>query len=233
MASYLLDRKQRVVISQATSENHTSNTGVLQGSVLGPALFSLYVQPVGDVIRRHGVKFLHYAHDLQLMHTFDLNLTSLSKAIQCLKDCIMEIREWLTSNYLKVNDQKTDFLPIMPVSAKKLINNFHIHHIGQINKFLPRQTRERVVNALVASRLDYCNSLLYATVDKNFARLQRLQNTAARLFMRVAQYSNITSVLKGLHWLPVWERISFKIMLLVHRAVNCRGPVYLRDLICI
>ena len=38
---------------------------------------------------------------------------------------------------------------------------YHIHHIGQINKFLPRSTRERVVNALVTSRLDYCNSMLY------------------------------------------------------------------------
>ena len=38
----------------------------------------------------------------------------------------MEIQEWLTSNYLKVNDQKTDFLPIMPVSAKKLINELSI-----------------------------------------------------------------------------------------------------------
>ena len=186
----------------------------------------------------------------------------------------MDIREWLTSNYLKVNDQKTEFLPIVPVSAKKLIKElsisvggaliqavdkvknlgvyldnhmnmsantseivrccyFHIHHIGQINKFLPRQTRERVVNALVTSRLDYCNSLLYGTVDKNFARPQRLQNTAARLIMRVPKYSNITPVLKELHWLPVRERVCFKIMLLVHRAVNCRGPVYLRDLICI
>ena len=43
----------------------------------------------------------------------------------------------------------------------------------------------------------------------------------------------ITPVLKELHWLPVRERVCFKIMLLVHRAVNCRGPVYLRDLICI
>ena len=126
VASYLLDRKQRVVIGQATSENHTSNTGVPQGSVLGPALFSLYVQPVGDVIRRHGVKFHHYADDLQLMHTFDLNSTSLSKAIRCLQNWIMEIREWLTSNYLKVNDQKTDFLPIVPVSTKKLINELSI-----------------------------------------------------------------------------------------------------------
>ena len=110
---------------------------------------------------------------------------------------------------------------------------FHVHHIGQIKKFLPRQTRERVVNALVTSRLDYCYCLLNSTVDKNFARLQRLQNTAARLIMRVAKYSNITSVLKGLHWLPVRGLVCFKIMLLVHRAVNCRGPVYLRDLICI
>ena len=174
------------------------------------------------------------------MHTFDLNPTSLSKVIRRLQDCIIEIREWLTANYLKINDQKTNFLLIMPVSAKKLINElsisvggiliqdvdqvkndgvyldnhmnmsantseivrccyFHIHHIGQINKFLPRQTRERVVNALVTLWLDYCNSLLYGTVDKNFARLQRLQNTATRLFKRVAKYSNITSVLKGLN----------------------------------
>ena len=90
-----------------------------------------------------------------------------------------------------------------------------------------------MVNALVTSRLDYCNSLLYGTVDKNFARLQRLHNTATRLIMRVAKYSNITSVVKGLHWLLVRDHVCFKIMLVVHRAVNCRGPVYLLDLICI
>ena len=208
------------------------------------------------------------------MHTFDFKPTPLSEATRRLQDCIMETREWFNSNYIKVNDQKTEFLPIVPVSANTLIKElsitvggaliqavdkvknlgvyldnhmnmsaitseivrccyFHIHHIGQINKFLPRQTWERVVNALVTSRRDYCNSLLYGTVDKNFARLQRLQNTSARLITRVPKYSNITPVLKELHWLPVREHVCFKIMLLVHRAVNCRGPVFLRDLICI
>ncbi|MEG7522735.1 MAG: reverse transcriptase domain-containing protein, partial [Chromatiales bacterium] len=126
IASYLQDRKQRVVIGQTTSEHHTCNTGVPQVSVLGPALFSLYVQPVGDVIRRHGVKFHHYADNLQLMHTFALNSTSLFEAIKRLQACIMEIREWLTSNDLKVNDQKTELLPIVPVSAKKLVNELSI-----------------------------------------------------------------------------------------------------------
>ena len=138
------------------------------------------------------------------MHTFDLISASLSEAIRRIQDCIMEIREWLTSNYLKVNDQNTDFLLIVPVYAKTLINElsisvgcaliqavdevknldvyldnhmnisantsevarccyFHIHHIGPINKFLPTQTSERVVNALLTSRLDYGNSLLYDT----------------------------------------------------------------------
>ena len=259
-----------VVTGQATSENHTHKSAA--GIRAGASTILIVCPTSRRCHQKTQCQFQYYADDLQLMHTFDLNPTSLSKAIRSLQDCIMEIREWLTTNYLKVNDQKTDFLLIMPVSAKKLINKlsisvcgtliqdvdqvknlgvyldndmnmsantseivrccyFHIHHIGHINKFLPRQTR--VVNTLVTSRLDYCNSLLYGTVDKNFARLHRLQNTAARLIKCVAKYSNITSVLKGLHWLMVRGLVCFKIMLLVHRAVNCRGPVYLRDLICI
>ena len=137
-----------------------------------------------------------------------------------------QISYWHTSVYEHMN-------MIANTSEISRCCNFHVHHIGQFNQFLQRQTSERVVNALVTSRLDYCNSLVYGTVDKNFARLQHLQNTAARLIMRVTKCANVKPVLKELHWLPVRERVCFKIMVLVHRAVNCRGPVYLRDLICI
>lgn len=202
----------------------TEHVGVPQRSVLGPMLFSLYVQPVGDIIRRHGLQFHHYADDLQLMLTFELNAQSLLEAMRRLEACICDIRKWVTINYLKLNDGNTEFLPIVPTSAKHLIEEltinvggiavsavnsvknlgvhldkhmdmtkncsmiiracyYHLHHISQINKFLLRKTRERVINALVTSRLDYCNSLLYGTIDKNFARLQRVQNAAARIIM--------------------------------------------------
>ena len=61
---------------------------------------------------------------------------------------------------------------------------FHLHHISQINKFLPSKTRERAVIAQVTSRLDYSNSLLYlGTIVKNFVRLQRLQKAAVRIIV--------------------------------------------------
>lgn len=274
MESYLQDRKQRVVIGQESSDYEELNTGVPQGSVLGPLLFSLYVQPVGDIIRRHGLQFHHYADDLQLMLTFELNAQSLLEAMRRLEACICDIREWMTSNYLKLNDGKTEFLPIVPTSAKHLVEGltinvggitvsavnsvrnlgvhldkhmdmttncsmiiracyYHLHHVSQINKFLPRKTRERVINALVTSRLDYCNSLLYGTIDKNFARLQRVQNAAARIIMGVPKRDSITPVLKDLHWLPVCDRARFKLLVLVHRAVNNCGPTYLQELVSI
>jgi hypothetical protein len=271
---YLQDRRQRVFISQISSEHHTLSTGVPQGSVLGPNFFSLYIQPVGEIIRRHGINFHYYADDLQLMLSFALNPEALLDAMQRLEACIAEIREWLTRNYLKLNDLKTEFLPIVPSSARALVEGlvlnvsgagiaavdkvrdlgayldsrmdmsanttaiirscyFHLRHISQINKFLPIETRKRVINALVTSRLDYCNSLLYGTVDRNFVRLQKVQNTAARIIVGVPKYASITPVLRDLHWLPVRERARFKVLVLVHRAVNNCGPVYLRELVSI
>ncbi|KAK2170452.1 hypothetical protein NP493_1152g00011 [Ridgeia piscesae] len=58
--------------------------------------------------------------------------------------------------------------------------SFYLRNIKQISRFLPRSTKERVVNATITSRLDYCNALLYGTSAVNIARLQRKHNTAAR-----------------------------------------------------
>ena len=100
-------------------------------------------------------------------------------------------------------------------------------------KYLNKSSTEKLVNSLVTSNLDYCNSLLYGLPSSKLNRLQRIQNTAARIIMRTRKYDHITPVLKQLHWLPISSRIEFKILLFTYRALNNLAPAYVRDMLCI
>ena len=75
--------------------------------------------------------------------------------------------------------------------------------ISKIRQHLDYDTATRLVHALVTSRLDSCNSLLYGLPEKDLAKLQRIQNIAARLICRVPPSHHITPILQNLHWLPV------------------------------
>ena len=86
---------------------------------------------------------------------------------------------------------------------------FHLHNIRRIRKFLSRETVETLVHALIASRIDYCNSLLYGLPKCQLDKLQRVQNAAARLVCRLNRFCHITPILTELHWLPVKFRIQF------------------------
>ena len=77
-----------------------------------------------------------------------------------------------------------------------------------------------LVNALVTSRLDYCNLLLFGTSASNINRLQRLQNSVARLVTRQARRDSAMPLLRELHWLPVHHRVTYKIAELTFRSVS-------------
>ena len=66
-----------------------------------------------------------------------------------------------------------------------------------------------MVYAFVSSRLDYCNSLLYGVSDSLLAKLQTVQNTAARVITGTRKFDHIIPVLRDLHWLPV---VKFRVM---------------------
>ena len=106
-----------------------------------------------------------------------------------------------------------------------------LYSIGKIRRFLTSSAAERLVHALITSKLDYCNSLLYGVTSTHIKKLQRVQNTAARLITGTKRREHITPVLFNLHWLPVTERIKFKLLLLVFKALNDQAPPYIAELI--
>ena len=66
---------------------------------------------------------------------------------------------------------------------------------------------------------------------KIISRLQHIQNTAARVVTLSRKSCHITPMLKELHWLPVSQRIVFKLMLIVHKSVNNIAPIYISELL--
>ena len=110
-------------------------------------------------------------------------------------------------------------------------SNFNIRALRHIRPMLDRTVANTVACSIVSTRLDYCNSLLFGTSVKNIQKLQRVQNTLARVVTGTRKYDHITPVLRELHWLPVAQRIEYKVALITHKTLSTGQPHYLNSLI--
>ncbi|XP_072019637.1 uncharacterized protein [Amphiura filiformis] len=109
---------------------------------------------------------------------------------------------------------------------------FALSKIGKLRKYLDPDSTHKLIQAFVISRLDHCNSLLHGLPQKDINKLQRIQNMAARLISLTKKRDHITPILRDqLHWLPIEERIQFKILLLTYKAFHGIAPPYLSELI--
>jgi hypothetical protein len=271
--SYLTDRKQHVTIQSSPSMDSILATGVPQGSVLGPKLFTCYSSPLGDIMREHDANSHQYADDTQLQRAFDPNvLGDIDVAKTHIVESVSDIRCWMAHNSLKLNDDKTEFVIIgtkhqlakvppqtiaigdhtitQSQSAKNIgaifdsnlsfekhiatlckSARFHLRNIGMIRKYLDTRSTETLIHAFVTTKLDNMNSLLFGLPSNQLDKLQRIQNTAARVIRKVHKHDHITPILKELHWLPVKVRIDFKILLLTFRALHGLAPKYIVDML--
>ena len=109
--------------------------------------------------------------------------------------------------------------------------HFHIRALRHIRPLLTHDAAISVANSIVSSRLDYCNSLLYNTSERNLNKLQRIQNTLARVTCQSPRSSSASSLRKSLHWLPVRQRIIYKTSLITYKTLKTGQPAYLRDLL--
>ena len=101
---------------------------------------------------------------------------------------------------------------------------YHLRNIAKIRKYINTTTAEVLVHSFVSSKLDFCNSLLYGLPKYDINKLQSVLNAAARVIACLRKFDHVTNTLKELHWLPVEQRIIFKINLVCFKVLYNLGP---------
>ena len=270
-SSYLTDHTQCVSLSNHCSVFAPVHSGVPQGSVLGPMLFTMYIKPLSAIINSHSIILHSFADDIQLQMSAPPD--GISELLHSIQSCIGDVKAWATAYMLKLNDNKTKLMLVTSKRNNHLHNlptpitignaqipfkhsmknlgfsldchltmNAHVSNIAltcyfklrrlaSIRRFLTSTATATHVSAFALSRIDYCNSLLFGSTHDVTSNLQRMQNYAARVILRLPKSSSITIHLKSLYWLPVKVRSTYKIACLCYHCHSSTAPSYVADML--
>ena len=137
--SYLSNRTQTISMNNLKSDPAPVPYGVPQGSVLGSVLFVLYTTPLSDGIERHSIHHHSFADDTQLRKSAPPH--HVSEFVQSMQECIHDVKVWMSSKKLKLNDDKTEAVIVssqrmstslpMPDSPTVGTSNVHVLSICQ------------------------------------------------------------------------------------------------------
>ena len=107
---------------------------------------------------------------------------------------------------------------------------YQLRQLRSVKRSLTLDSRRALAAAFVASRIDYCNGVLYGVAKGEVQRLRMVLNAAARLVVGTGKFSHVTPILRDVpHWLPGQHRISYKIAILARDCIHGIGPAYFGD----
>ena len=104
-------------------------------------------------------------------------------------------------------------------------------HIRNARKILTTETAATIIQVLITSRIDNGNSLLTGISERLLCKLLLAHNAATRILTKTRKFEHISPILQELHWLPVCERIQFKLLILTWKSLNGIAPQYLSNLL--
>ncbi len=135
-----------VKLGNFTSSPAPLTCGLPQGSILAPSLFSLYMLPLGSILRKHGVSFHFYADDTQIYLPIKRNN---STVITSLLQCLEEVKSWLVQNFLFLNEDKTEVIVFGPNENSQCISP----ELESLSVF--RSSRVRNLGVLIDQHLKF------------------------------------------------------------------------------
>jgi len=176
LRSYLNSRCQRVKCNGKVSALQIISSGVPQGSILGPILFSIFVNDIVHCCQN--VSFHLYADDMQVYLSRPIGL---SEDLFCrINDDLKCIYEWAQANNLKLNTSKTQALPIYHENLNSLI----LPDITINNEVVNLESCVTSLGFKLNRHLN-CHDHVNHTVSKMYSVLRRLWSTASFLSLEV------------------------------------------------
>jgi hypothetical protein len=195
LKSYLSDRTCQVIINGKTSQDKDLKYGVPQGSVLGPILFSIYMSPLGEIIKRHGLNYHIYADDTQIYIAFSPKDGSNGQIEKSkLENCIKDVKHFLLRNKMKFNDGKTEFIILNTKNQAKKIDLSKIM-IGETE--INKKTKVRNLGVIFDNELAM-ESHINQVISKGHFHLRNLSAIRTCIDIdtaNIAAHAFITSVL--------------------------------------
>ena len=176
--SYLNSRTQRVIINSIPSKPVPLKYGVPQGSVLGPILFIMYTKSLNDIISKYSVRNQSFADDTQLYQT--CKPEQIDSNLQQISACIDEVKLWMKTHKLKLNEDKTEALLIQTNTSFKLIDEPELITIGSSN--IPFSTNARNLGFILSNNM---------SVDVHINNVCRSAYAALRRISAIRQYLTV------------------------------------------
>ncbi len=127
-----------------------------------------------------------------------------------------------------VIDDKLNFSDHITKTARSC--RFALYNIKKIRPFFSEHATQLLVQALVLSRLDYCNALLSGLPASSIKPLQLIEKAAEKLIFNEHKRSHVTPLFINLYWLPIAARIKFKALMCVYKTTSGSAPLYLNSL---
>jgi len=108
---------------------------------------------------------------------------------------------------------------------------YHMRALRHIRPLLTHDAAKMIAHSVVSSRLNYTNALLYGTTTTNLNKLQVAQNTLASVVCQAPRSVSTTELGRKLHWLPIRQRITYKIAVIIYKTRTTGTPAYHSHLI--
>ncbi len=180
------------------------------GTILHPQQMNIWMQSVLMVRSSHVYTSLYFNFSIQLgSSTITPSRTARNLGV--------------------VIDDQLSFTDHIATTARSC--RFALYNIRKIRPFLSEQAAQLLVQALVLSRLDYCNALLAGLPACTIKPLQLIQNAAARVVFNEPKKAHVTPLFIRLHWLPIAARIKFKVLMFAYKTTTGTAPIYLNSLV--